>query len=140
MDPMWQFLMTIKLGGTCWVANRMSLTNFMSWLIDYHIDYCIFPEPALTVHPRSEKDKQTCLKYISVYSWTERARREVMERFDVVAREAYGMTEVGTGTLVPEWADDKALMRTCGLPATFRDLRIVNDDGSPTEPGEIGEL
>lgn len=140
MDPMWQFLMTIKLGGTCWIANRMSLTHFLSWLIDYRIDYCIFPEPALTVHPGSEKDQQTSLKYISVYSWTERARMEVMERFNVIAREAYGMTEIGTGTLVPEWAEDQALLRTCGLPAAFRELQIVNEDGSPTEPGEIGEL
>lgn len=140
MDPMWQFLMTIRLGGTCWIANRMSLTHFLSWLIDYRIHYCIFPEPALTVHPPSERDKQTCLRYISVYSWTERARREVMSRFNVIAREAYGMTEIGTGTLVPEWACDKALMRTCGLPAAFRELRILDDEGSEVAPGETGEL
>lgn len=140
MDPMWQFLMTMKLGGTAWVANRMSLTNFLDWLIDYKIHYCIFPEPALTVHPASEKDKKTCLKYISVYSWTERARREVMERFNVIAREAYGMTEIGTGTLVPDWADEKSLLRTCGVPAAFRELRIMNDDLTETPEGEVGEL
>lgn len=140
MDPMWQFLMTMKLGGTAWIANRMSLTNFMDWLVDYKIHYCIFPEPALTVHPSSEKDKKTCLRYISVYSWTERARREVMERFNVIAREAYGMTEIGTGTLVPHWADEKSLLRTCGLPAAFRALRILKDDMTEAGEGEVGEL
>lgn len=140
MDPMWQFLMTMRLGGTAWIANRMSLSNFLNWLIDYQIHYCIFPEPALTVHPPSDKDKQTCLKYISVYSWTERARREVKERFNVIAREAYGMTEIGTGTLVPDWADDQSLLRTCGLPAAFRELRIMNDDLTEAADGEVGEL
>ena len=140
MDPMWQFLMTMKLGGTAWIANRMSLSRFMDWLIDYRIHYCIFPEPALTIHPPSEKDKSTCLKYISVYSWTERARREVMERFNVIAREAYGMTEIGTGTLVPDWAHKKGELRTCGLPAAFRELRILNDDMTETADGEVGEL
>ena len=140
MDPMWQFLMTIKLGGTCWIADRMSLSRFMSWLIDYQIDYCIFPEPVLSAHPPSERDKQTCLKYVSVYNWTQQARREVQERFNVIAREAYGMTEIGTGTLVPAWASQMALLTTCGLPAAFRELRICNDDGSETEAGGVGEL
>ncbi|BAC51647.1 bll6382 [Bradyrhizobium diazoefficiens USDA 110] len=47
MDPMWQFLMTMALGGTAFVARRMSLTRFYEWLENYQIHYCIFPEPAL---------------------------------------------------------------------------------------------
>ncbi|WP_454828788.1 class I adenylate-forming enzyme family protein [Paraburkholderia xenovorans] len=140
MDPMWQFLMTMKLGGTAYIAERMSLTRFMSWLIDYRIHYCIFPEPALSQHPRGPRDAEVHLKYISIYGWTRSAREEVQARFGVIAREGFGMTEVGTGALVPAWAHDKALERTCGLPAPFRELQIRREDGSVAEVDEVGEL
>jgi long-chain acyl-CoA synthetase len=140
MDPMWQLLMTLRLGGTAWIADRMSLSRFMDWLIDYRIHYCIFPEPALAHYPPSERDRQVALKYISIYGWTEVSRRAVQERFGVIAREGYGMTEIGTGSLVPAWASDKALLRTCGLPAAFRELRLRDSEGKPVADGEIGEL
>ncbi|MDR5881812.1 class I adenylate-forming enzyme family protein [Caballeronia sp. LZ032] len=140
MDPLWQFLMTLKLGGTAYIAERMSLTRFMSWLIDYRIHYCIFPEPALSQHPRGPGDAAVCLKYISIYGWTRPAREEVQARFGVIAREGFGMTEVGTGALVPAWAGEQALERTCGLPAPFRELQIRREDGSPAQVDEVGEL
>ena len=140
MDPMWQFLMTLRLGGTAYIADRMSLTRFMSWLIDFQIHYCIFPEPALNHYPLSERDAHVCLKYISIYGWTETARRIVQERFNVVAREAYGMTEIGTGALVPDWDHERALSRSCGLPAAYRELEVRHEDGTPASDGEIGEL
>ncbi|WP_144112337.1 class I adenylate-forming enzyme family protein [Paraburkholderia sp. BCC1886] len=140
MDPMWQFLMTLKLGGTAYIAERMSLTRFMTWLVDYRIHYCIFPEPALKAHPAGPGDADLCLRYISIYGWTRAAREEVQSRFNVVAREGFGMTEVGTGLLVPAWAAGQALERTCGLPAPFRDVEIRRDDGTVAAVDEIGEL
>lgn len=140
MDPMWQFLMTLQLGGTAYIADRMSLSRFMDWLIDYRIHYCIFPEPALSQHPPSGRDAQVQLKYISIYGWTENARREVQRRFGVVAREGYGMTEIGTGLLVPTGATEKALLRTCGLPMVFREVQICDEQGQPVPDGEEGEL
>src|SRR5690606_23730630 len=82
----------------------------------------------------------TCLKYVSAYNWPQQARREVQERFNVIAREADGMTEIGTGTLRPAWASQMALLTTCGLPSAYRELRICNDDGSETATDGIGEL
>jgi len=140
MDPMWQFLMTLALGGTAYIADRMSLSRFMSWLKDYQIHYCIFPEPALSQYPESPADRELSLKYISIYGWTESARRDVQRRFAVTAREGYGMTEIGTGSLMPAWAHGMADVRSCGLPAAYRRFEIRNDDGTPTPDGEIGEL
>jgi acyl-CoA synthetase (AMP-forming)/AMP-acid ligase II len=140
MDPMWQFLMTLALGGTAFVADRMSLSRFMSWLKDYRIHYCIFPEPALSHYPESQEDRQISLKYISIYGWTESARRDVQRRFALTAREGYGMTEIGTGALMPAWAHDMSLVRSCGLPAAYRRFDIRNEDRTPTREGEIGEL
>jgi long-chain acyl-CoA synthetase/crotonobetaine/carnitine-CoA ligase len=140
MDPMWQFLMTMALGGTVFVARRMSLTRFYDWLKNYEIHYCIFPEPALKQREPGPADKELSLKYVSIYGWRAEARREVETRFNVTAREGYGMTEIGGATLVPPAADHMAYVRTCGLVSPFRELKIVDDDGKELPPGEIGEL
>ena len=140
MDPMWQFLMTMALGGTAFVARRMSLTRFYDWLKDHDIHYCIFPEPALKQREPGPADKELSLKYVSIYGWRAEARREVEERFNVTAREGYGMTEIGGATLVPPAAEHMAYVRTCGLVSPFRELKIVDEDGKELPPGEIGEL
>lgn len=140
MDPMWHFLMTMKLGATAYVARRFSLSRFYDWLKEYEINYCTFQEPALKARDPSPADKELHLKYVSIYGWRAEARAEVQERFGVVAREGYGMTEIGGASVVPEHAHDKALMTTCGLPGPFRELKIVDDKGEPVPDGERGEL
>lgn len=140
MDPQWQFLMTVWLGGTVFVAKRMSLTNFHDWLRRHRIHMCIYPEPALKQPSTPELDAQLSLKYISIYGWGAQARQEVEKRFKVVAREGYGMTEIGGGCIVPVAATHMAHMRSCGLPAAFREFRIVNPEGCDVPEGEVGEL
>jgi long-chain acyl-CoA synthetase/crotonobetaine/carnitine-CoA ligase len=140
MDPQWQFLMTLWLGGTVFVARRMSLTNFHDWLRRYRIHMCIYPEPALKQPSTPELDAQLQLKYISIYGWGAEARHEVEKRFNVVAREGYGMTEIGGGSIVPASATHMAHGRSCGLPSPFRDMRIVDGEGRDVPVGEAGEL
>lgn len=140
MDPQWQFLMTMKLGATMHVARRISLTSFYDWLETYEINYCIFPEPALKAREPSDADARLKLRYVSIYGWRREAREEVERRFGVVAREGYGMTEIGGGTIVPVEAAAKSRELTCGLPAPFRELRIVDDNGEDVAEGEQGEL
>ncbi len=141
MDPQWQFLMTLRLGATAHVARRMSLSRFYDWLERYEINYCIFPEPALKARPPSEADARLSLTYVSIYGWRQDSRRQVMERFGVVAREGYGMTEIGGASIVPVAAEDKALIPTCGLPGPFRELKIMDEEEREvTEPEQLGEL
>ena len=140
MDPMWQFLLAMTRGGTAFVARRMSLTRFLDWLRQYEIHFCIFPEPALKQRPPGPADKEVHLKHVSIYGWREDARREVEERFSVTAREAYGMTEIGSASVMPASAAHMAYKRSCGLPAPFRELKIVDKSENPLPPGEVGEL
>ncbi len=141
MDPQWQFLMTLQLGATAHVARRMSLSRFYDWLENYQINYCIFPEPALKARRPSEQDRKLALTYVSIYGWRPDTRKEVMERFGVVAREGYGMTEIGGASIVPVAAEDKALIPTCGLAGPFRELKIMDEEENEvTEPGQTGEL
>jgi long-chain acyl-CoA synthetase/crotonobetaine/carnitine-CoA ligase len=140
MDPQWQFLMAMQLGGTAKIAPRMSMSNAWDYMVDEEIHYCIFPEPALKVWPESENDKKLHLKYVSIFGWSPESREEVERRFGCVARESFGMTEIGGGLMVPEDAGEKAYQRTCGVPAAFREARIVGEDGQDVPQGEVGEL
>lgn len=140
MDAQWQFLMTVWLGGTVFVARRMSLSHFHDWLRQYRIHMCIYPEPALKQPSTSELDAQLSLRYISIYGWGGQARQAVEQRFGVVAREGYGMTEIGGGSIVPSAATHMAHTRSCGLPAAFREFRIVDAEGQDVAEGEVGEL
>lgn len=140
MDPMWQFLLAMTRGGTAFVARRMSLSRFLDWLGRYPIHFCIFPEPALKQRQGGPEDRAIALKHVSIYGWRVEARREVEERFGVVAREAYGMTEIGSAAVVPPGADHMAYVKSCGLPAPFRELKIVDEAGHEVPVGEVGEL
>ena len=140
MDPQWQLLMTMQLGGTAYVARRMSLSRFFDWARDLQINYTYFPEAALKTLPPSDRDKEMSLRYINAFGWSPASGREAEERFGVIARDSFGMTEIGAGMLVPVSATHKLDKRTCGVAAPFRETRVIGEDGRECAPGEAGEL
>lgn len=140
MDPQWQLLMTMHLGGTAYVAKRLSLSRFFDWVREYEINYTSFSEVALKALPPSPADKQMALRYINAWGWAPASVKEAEERFGVVARDSFGMTEIGAGILMPIAATHKLDKRTCGVPAPFREARIINEEGRECGIGEPGEL
>ena len=140
MDGMWQILSAFFLGATSYVARRMSIAQFFEWLRVYRIHSCTFPEPALKAFPASPEDAKLELKYIYTFGWRPTSKRQAEQRFGCLARDAYGMTELGTATVTPVEAGEKNFERTCGSPAPQRRLKIVREDGREVARGEIGEL
>lgn len=141
MDGMWQLLSAFYLNATCYVARRMSMSRFFGWLTKYEIHSCTFPEPALKAFPPSDEDANVCLKYIYAFGWRPESKRAMEERFaGCAARDAYGMTELGTATVTPMAAGERNYARTCGLEAPERALKIVDETGTQVPRGERGEL
>ena len=66
--------------------------------------------------------------------------KEAEERFGVIARDSFGMTEIGAGMMVPVSATHKLDKRTCGVAAPFRETRVIGEDGRECGPGQAGEL
>ena len=57
------------------------------------------------------------------------------------ARNCYGMTEIGLGTVVPADDDEMARAGSIGIPAPLRECKLITPDLSEvTEPGLVGEL
>ncbi len=130
----------IALGATVFYPNRMSLTNFVGWLEKYEINLVTFPEPALKAYKMAGYNRDLKLVSVSAFNWGENLRKEFSENFEANARDGYGMTEIGLTTFVPVSAREKAKQTTVGVPAAFRDVKIVDAQGAKVARGEVGEL
>ncbi|SPP98120.1 Acyl-CoA synthetase (AMP-forming)/AMP-acid ligase II [Bradyrhizobium vignae] len=133
-----QVLRSYRQGGTVYLASQMSSSRFIGWLKKYRIEWCPFPE-LITRQPESSDDASMDLKQVQHYGgWSADSIRRFRERFGVPGQNNYGMTEIGWGTLMPNDIDHEGA--PFGMRAPFRALRLVNDDGSETPVGQVGEL
>lgn len=137
LGPM-QILKTFRQGGTLYQAQQLSSTRFIDWIEKYRIEWCLLPE---LIARRAQGDALKSLKQVG-YSlgWGPQSIYQFRERFGVRGSNIYGMAEIGLGTQslgdVPEMEDAGSL----GHRGMFRELRLINNDGSATPIGEIGEL
>ena len=139
MDPQWLLLMAFYHRATLFVARRQSASRFMDWVRTHRIQFCLFPE-AVFLQPPSPKDRDNAIIRVNVYGLRKDIQAAVEERFDFIVREAFGMTEIGSGLFVPIEATDMVGSGSCGVPAPFRECRIVDDEGRDVPEGEMGEL
>ena len=139
MDPQWQLLMAFHQRATLFVARRQSPSRFMGWLREHKINFCLLPYLVFK-QPPSPEDRNNDLIKCNVYGIPKGIHAAIEERFDLIAREAFGMTEAGTCLFVPISATDMVGSGSCGKPGPFREARIVDENGVPVPPGNVGEL
>jgi acyl-CoA synthetase (AMP-forming)/AMP-acid ligase II len=139
MDPQWLLLMAFYHRGTLFAARRQSASRFMDWVRTHRIQFSLLPE-VVAQQPPSPKDRDNEIVRVNVYGMRKDIQAAVEERFDMIVREAFGMTEIGSGLFMPIEATDMVGSGSCGMPAPFREARIVDDEGRDVPEGELGEL
>ena len=140
MDPQWLLLMTFHQRGTIFVARRQSPSRFMGWVREHRINFCLLPYLVLKQPPHPD-DRRHELVRCNVYGLPKVIHAQLEERFDLIAREAFGMTEAGTCLFMPIQATDMVGSGSCGKAGPFRQSRIVDTEtGRPVAQGEVGEL
>jgi len=139
MDPQWHFLKALWSGAAVYCAKRPSLSRYISWVKQYAIEWCQFPQLAMQ-QPEAADDVATRLKQAFLSGWRGDAEIAFEHRFNVIGRDIFGMTETGMGTALPFDAFDMVGKSSCGLPGPWRQTRICTFDGREAEPGEVGEL
>lgn len=139
MDPQWMMLMAFYQRATLFVARRQSASRFMEWVRQCRINFCLFPQIVLKQPPSPEDSKNEIIR-VNVYGLHKETHTELEERFNLVAREAFGMTEIGSGMFVPIEATDMVGSGSCGVPSPFREVRVANMEGSTLPAGQVGEL
>lgn len=139
MTAQWQFVMTLYQRATVYVAARQSATRFMSWVRTFDIDFCIIPT---LVYKQTEQDidADNSIVRTNIYGFPKAQHADLERRFGVIAREGYGMTEIGAGMFMPVEATDMVGSGSCGIPMPFRSFRIVGEGGIDVERGDVGEL
>lgn len=140
VDGPWHLLQSYRHGATHYLAPQLSSTRFMGWVKQHRIEWCQCPELVARQAEAVEEDGATSLKQILNWGWGPDTVRQFRKRFRVRTQEAYGMTEIGFGTRMPNQFDELSDSGSVGIRAPFRDLRLVNEDGRPTPVGDVGQL
>jgi len=141
MDPQWELLMCMTSGATMVLTRKYSASNYMKLINKYKVTAAWATMAAWTLkQPESSDDKNHHLKFVFVGGFPPHLHKQFEERFNVRAREAYGMTEIGTGMLVPLEDDHMTGSGSVGKPPDFRSTKIIDNNGNPVKQGEIGEL
>lgn len=139
MDPLWLLLMTLYQGATLHVAKRQSASRFMDWVRKYEIEFCLLP--VLTIkQPPHPLDRSNAIVRSNVYGVSRLTHAALEDRFDLCAREAFGMTEIGPTLFMPIEATDMVGSGSCGVACPFREVRIADGQGNSLPPGQTGEL
>lgn len=139
MTPQWLLLMAFIQRGALYVAARQSASRFAEWLSVHRINFCLFPAPAYK-QPPSPLDHNNDIVRVNIYGFSKQNQADLERRFNFVAREAFGMTEIGAGLFVPIEAEDMVGSGSCGVPTPFRECRIADTQGNTLPAGQVGEL
>ncbi|WP_342709944.1 class I adenylate-forming enzyme family protein [Bradyrhizobium sp. B124] len=140
IDPPIHLLNSYRQGGTLYLGPQLSSTRFLGWLKQHRIEWCQVPQLVARQAEAANEDGATCLKQTLNWGWSPDTVRQFRKRFRVGTQEAYGMTEIGFGTRMANDFDELADSGSVGICAPFRALRLMNEDGSPTRVGDVGEL
>jgi carnitine-CoA ligase len=138
-DDQYMVIMGLYSGMSVHVSGGMSVSRFLGWIESFQIELAYFPTPLLETPP-SPRDSATSLKKFMGFALNAEMTRLVEERFNVLTRDSFGMTEVGVGLLVPDTVNSDEALDSCGLPAPFREVKVVDDNGNEVKPGCPGEL
>jgi len=139
MTPQWLLLLVFYTRGTLFVARRLSGSRYIDWIREHRIQFCLFPEAAYKQPPQAG-DADNEIVRVSTYGFPRNEQRRLEERYDFVAREAFGMTEIGTALYVPIDAPEMVGSGSCGLPEPYRECRIADEQGGTLPVGAVGEL
>ena len=139
MDPQWLLMMAMYQRGTLYLARKQSGTRYMTWVRENKIHFGLLPEIVFK-QPETPHDRDNEVVRMNIYGLSRNIHAALEDRFDLIAREAYGMTEIGSGLSVPIEAVEMVGSGSCGIPSAFREVRIADEGGISVAEGEVGEL
>ena len=140
MDPQWLLLMTFHQRATAFIAAKQSASQYTAWLRTWKIQFSLMPAEVMFKNPPATDDGDNETRRVNVYGLRKEIHAAVEARFNVNAREAFGMTELGSATYMPLEVEDMTGSGSCGIAGPFRQCRVVDPEGREVPRGEIGEM
>jgi acyl-CoA synthetase (AMP-forming)/AMP-acid ligase II len=133
MGGMWRFLVCLCLGSTACVARQFSLSGLHQRLADHRIDFFSATDGVAKL-PDDPRLAGLNIAWISIGGLSKELHRPLEQRFRAPVRELYGLT------FMPADAARMSGSGSCGLPAPYRECRIVDGDDRDVARGTVGEL
>ena len=139
LGAQWRFFMALYAGGTVYVAERYSLHAWADRVRRHGIHFATAND-ALAKLPESEFAEIDSLKRVSIAALAGPLHADLERRVGAPAREGYGMTEIGATLYTPFENSTMIGSGSCGIPAPFRECRIVDAEGREVAVDAAGEL
>jgi len=139
MDPQWELIMALTTGGSMVMADKISGENFVNCINKYPITVSWGSEDMLYLPGYKDYDDYH-LKWMILSACPPKLHKALEEHFNLVAREAYGMTEIGPGIVMPKKDEHMVGSGSVGKPVSIREFRIVDKFGKDVNQGDTGEL
>ena len=132
-------VMSLLSNATAYCPAQPSIAKFFDWVHRYAIDYCAFPAPAVHAMEDHPSEMGQSLNWVHAWYFHGDWLKRMEDRFGVIGRDSYAMTENGLCTYVPVDRPDLVEKGSIGVVAPWRDIRIVDDEGRDAPDGEAGE-
>ncbi|MHB1217711.1 MAG: class I adenylate-forming enzyme family protein [Alphaproteobacteria bacterium] len=127
-------------GAALYIPKKPTAKRFMPDVRKYACEYVAVFE-AIYKQPEHPDDGKNKLKISTIFALSKENHADFQRRFNMVAQEAYGMTEIGPGTHVPV---HEVLKRTgagtCGVESPYRRVMVADENGNQVKAGELGEV
>ncbi|MCL4183454.1 MAG: AMP-binding protein [Burkholderiaceae bacterium] len=149
---MFAFL-NIAMGGKMVILPRFDALAVLESIQAHRVSLIYLPPTAiygLLSHPRAQEFDYSSLRYFLYGAAPMSAAKlaEAIALFGKVMTQAYGQHEAPAGItfLSPEehfdeeGRIDERRLRSCGRPATFTRVALMDDEGRIVERGEVGEI
>lgn len=139
VDPGWHLVMALYSGARLHMAALLSGSKFVERVRTWNIDFSLFPRPLVGMDGEPS-DRELPLKLVAALGASPEALTQIEHRFGCRAINPFGMTETGTVLRLPDDCDDPKAIGSCGVPALYREVRIIDDNGAECAPNQPGEL
>lgn len=143
LDPLWNVVACLVTGATLAIAPRFSASTFWTTVREHNVTvfYVVGSMPMLLLkQPAQATDLDHKVRAVLCSGIVPALHRELESRWGVPWRDSYGMTETGVDLAVPFDDEDSVGSGAMGRPVPGKSIRVVDSDGLPVKPGEVGEL
>lgn len=143
-DPQWNVVAALLSGASLTILEKFSPSRFWRQVCSARTTffYCLGAMPTLMLKaPPSEFDRAHQVRLVVCSAIPPDRHGELEERFGAPWLEAFGTTETGADLIV-DMSEHAALVGSgsLGRPVTGKEMRVLDVDGFPLPPGEVGEL
>ena len=144
IDPQWNVVLAMLCGAELVLLDRFHPATFWDDVRAYRVTffYCIASMPTLMLKtPPHEADLDHRVRLVACSAIPPALHAELEARWGVQWLEIYGTTETGITMMVSPAEHDAALGNGCiGRAVSYREVRLVDDEGVAVAPGGRGEI